>query len=97
MDLTALRFLADRALKALAKLDEAKRRKREEKVRQAKEEEAEAHMQAVYLKHGLNADSSSSSQRKRKKKKLPRGRSSFGRARRRHRQFFASGWLRWFC
>ena len=81
MDVTAVRFLADRALKAIAKLDEAERRKQEEKVRQ---EEAEAHLQAVYFKHGLNADGSSSSQRRRKKRS-------------RHLQFYAPGWLRWFC
>ena len=102
MDVTALPFLADRALKVIARLDVAKRRKQEEKVRQAKkeEEEAGAHLQAVCLEHALNADGSSSSQRrrkKRKKKKLPRGRSSFGHARRRHRQYYAPGWLRWFC
>ena len=60
MDVTALRFLTDRALKAVAKLDEAKSRKQEEKVRLAKkEDEAEAHLQAVYfigfspLKYGI--------------------------------------------
>ena len=62
MDLTALRFLADSALEALANLDEVKRQKEEEKVQKAKEE-AEAYVQSVYLKRGLKPDYSCTSSR----------------------------------